>query len=77
MRYRVRGIEARIELDQFADGSPAFHGYCPALRGCHTWARTQKWTVRHLREAIDLYVEDEDGPVFRGSKAGFEPDGGT
>lgn len=34
-----------------------FHGYVPALKGCHTWGKTIADTKRHLREAIQLYCE--------------------
>ena len=34
-----------------------FHGYVPALKGCHTWGRTIAETKKHLQEAIGLYME--------------------
>ncbi len=34
-----------------------YHGYVPALRGCHTWGKTIVETKAHLKEAIELYVE--------------------
>ena len=34
-----------------------YHGYVPALRGCHTWGRTIAATKRHLREAIVVYLK--------------------
>lgn len=34
-----------------------FHGYVPALRGCHTWGKTIAQTKKHLKEAMALYVE--------------------
>lgn len=34
-----------------------YHGYVPALRGCHTWGKTIADTKKHLQEAIELYVE--------------------
>ena len=47
-----------------------YHGYVPALRGCHTWGKTIVATKAHLREAIELYVEsllahDEEVPEER------------
>jgi predicted RNase H-like HicB family nuclease len=44
-----------------------YHGYVPALRGCHTWGRNVTETKAHLQEAIELYVEsllahDEEVP---------------
>jgi hypothetical protein len=29
-----------IEPDKFEDGRDAWHGFCPALKGCHTWGHT-------------------------------------
>ena len=34
-----------------------FHGYAPALSGCHTFGKTIAQTQKHLREAIELYLE--------------------
>ena len=34
-----------------------FHGYVPALKGCHTWGKTIIETRQHLREAIQVYCE--------------------
>lgn len=35
----------------------AFHGYVPALPGCHTFGKTLEETKKYLREAITLYLE--------------------
>ena len=34
-----------------------FHGYVPALSGCHTFGKTITETKKNIREAIELYVE--------------------
>ncbi|MDP3956702.1 MAG: type II toxin-antitoxin system HicB family antitoxin [bacterium] len=34
-----------------------FHGYVPALVGCHTFGKTITETKKNLREAIGLYLE--------------------
>lgn len=34
-----------------------FHGYVPALSGCHTWGKTIGETKKNLQEAIELYLE--------------------
>ncbi len=47
-----------IEDDQFEDGRPAYHAYCPALPGCHTWGYTHEEAESNIREAISLYLED-------------------
>jgi len=34
-----------------------FHGYVPALSGCHTFGKTLNETKRYLREAIEAYLQ--------------------
>ena len=53
-----------------------FHGFVPALLGCHTCGKTIDETKKRLREAIELYVEclmknREKVPEDRGIE-GFE-----
>ena len=33
-----------------------FHGYVPALKGCHTWGKTIEETKMFLQEALEVYV---------------------
>lgn len=47
-----------IEDDQFDDGRQAYHAYCPALPGCHTWGYTYEEAQTNIREAVSLYLED-------------------
>ncbi len=47
-----------IEDDQFEDGEPAYHAYCPGLKGCHTWGHTYEEALTNIQEAVALYVED-------------------
>jgi predicted RNase H-like HicB family nuclease len=47
-----------VEEDVQEDGSKAFHGYCPALAGCHTWGNTADEALAKVQEAVSLYVED-------------------
>lgn len=47
-----------IEPDKFEDGREAWHAFCPALKGCHTWGHTRDEALMNIREAIDLYVQD-------------------
>ena len=47
-----------VEEDAFEDGRKAYHAYCPALKGCHTWGHTYQETLANIREAVELYVED-------------------
>ncbi|PKB81348.1 MAG: hypothetical protein BZY88_06580 [SAR202 cluster bacterium Io17-Chloro-G9] len=47
-----------IEEDSFEDGGQAYHAYCPALAGCHTWGHTSEEALVNIQEAVELYVED-------------------
>ena len=47
-----------VEEDSFEDGRGAYHAYCPALKGCHTWGHTYSEALANIREAVELYVED-------------------
>lgn len=47
-------ITYRIIIESDKKG---FHGFVPALKGCHTWGRTIVETKSHLKEAITLYFE--------------------
>ncbi len=44
----------RIIIEPDAKG---FHGYVPALKGCHTWGKTITETKKHLEQAMGLYLE--------------------
>ncbi|MEK7147163.1 MAG: type II toxin-antitoxin system HicB family antitoxin [Patescibacteria group bacterium] len=45
-----------------------YHGYVPALSGCHTFGRTIVETKKNLREAIEVYLESliDDGANIPG-----------
>ena len=47
-----------IEEDAFEDGREAYHAYCPALEGCHTWGHTYQEALVNIQEAVELYIED-------------------
>ena len=47
-----------VESDKLETGEPAFHAFCPALKGCHTWGRTYDEALANIREAVELYVDD-------------------
>ena len=51
-------FKVAIEPDKFEDGRDAWHAFCPALKGCHTWGHTHEEALANLRDAIDLYVQD-------------------
>ena len=47
-----------VEEDKFEDGRDAYHAYCPALKGCHTWGHTYEEALVNIQEAVEVYVED-------------------
>ena len=47
-----------IEADNFEDGSEAFHAYCPALTGCHTWGHTREEALMNIQDAVEPYIDD-------------------
>lgn len=47
-----------IEPDEFEDGTPAFHAYCPLLPGCHTWGHSFQEALIKVQEAATLCAED-------------------
>ncbi len=51
-------FQVAIEEDNFEDGRRAYHAYCPALKGCHTWGHTYEEALSNIRDAIELYVAD-------------------
>ncbi|MBI4099092.1 type II toxin-antitoxin system HicB family antitoxin [Candidatus Parcubacteria bacterium] len=38
------------------DERGTFHGYVPALPGCHTWGTNLEETRRNVRDAIEAYL---------------------
>lgn len=55
------------------DEGGTFHGYAPALTGCHTWGDSLEETRRNLRDAMAAYVTSmiEDGEEVPGD-VGYE-----
>jgi predicted RNase H-like HicB family nuclease len=49
-------IRVVLEEDRFENGSPAYHAFCPALKGCHTRGHSPKEALANIREAAELYV---------------------
>jgi predicted RNase H-like HicB family nuclease len=47
-----------IEEDAFENGDKAYHAFCPALKGCHTWGHTYAEALTNIQEAVELYVEE-------------------
>lgn len=36
-----------------------WHAYCSELKGCHTFGETKEEALKHLKDAVMLYIEDE------------------
>lgn len=49
----------------------AYHAYAPTLPGCHTFGDTVDEALRHIQEAITLYI---DGLIANGQPVPVEPD---
>ena len=63
-----------IEEDRFEDGELAYHAFCPALKGCHTWGHSPEEALANVREAAELYVEDL---LEAGDPIPYDPTEGT
>jgi predicted RNase H-like HicB family nuclease len=61
---------AKRELVQTfeTDEDGGVHVYVPALKGCHSWGATRAEARRHIKEAIELWLESA-------KKLGILPDG--
>ena len=59
MKIKKRGFMVLIEKDE--DGM--LLGRCLSLKGCHTQAKTLPVLIHRLKEAIQLCLEVERGPV--------------
>ena len=51
-----RDMTYKIVLQRDEDGR--INACCPQLQGCHTWGDTAEEAMAHIREAIELYLED-------------------
>ena len=55
-----------VEPDQFEDGTPSFHAYCPALQGARTSGKTQEEALRNIQEVVQMIVDllvEEGKPI--------------
>ena len=52
-----------VEPDQFEDGTPTFHAYCPTLRGARTQGKTQEEALQNIHDVVKMIVDQliEDG----------------
>ena len=47
-------ISFKIEKD-----GDKWHSFCPELLGCHSFGDTQQEALSNLKNAVQLYIEDE------------------
>ena len=53
-------MKFRIIIEPDGNG---FHAKVPVLPGCGTWGKTKEEALANIREAIELYLEDEKAEV--------------
>ena len=46
-----------VEPDRYEDGTPAFHAYCPALKGARTHGKTRVEALSNIREVVQMVAE--------------------
>jgi predicted RNase H-like HicB family nuclease len=54
-------MELSIVLEQGEDGMVVAH--CPALKSCWSQGRTRDEALQNIREAIELYLEADEGEL--------------
>jgi predicted RNase H-like HicB family nuclease len=49
-----------VEPDEDAEGTPAWHAYCPALEslGAATSGRTKEEALKHINEVVHMIVRE-------------------
>jgi Uncharacterized conserved protein len=47
-----------IEEDGFEDGRQAYHAFCPALDGCHSWGYTKETALSNVQEVAQMIVNE-------------------
>jgi predicted RNase H-like HicB family nuclease len=52
-----RELIQRFEVVFEPDEDGGFHVYVPALKGCHSWGVTRNEARKHVKEAIELWLE--------------------
>ncbi len=56
-------MKLKIVLEKGMDGYIV--AYCPALKGCVTQGRTEAEALKNLKEAIELYLEEDPKDISR------------
>ena len=47
-----------VEPDEFEDGTPAFHAYCPSLNGARTYGKTAEEALENIRTVVKMVVDE-------------------
>ena len=47
-----------VEPDEYEDGTPAFHAYCPALKGARTYGRSREEALENIRQVVQMVVDE-------------------
>ncbi len=52
-----------VEPDEFEDGTPSFHAYCPSLLGARTQGKTEEEALQNIHDVVKMIVDQliEDG----------------
>ena len=52
-----------VEPDEYEDGTPAFHAYCPALKGARTHGRSRDEALENIQQVVQMVVDEivDDG----------------
>ena len=52
-----------VEPDEYEDGTPAFHAYCPALKGARTHGRSREEALENIQQVVQMVVDEivDDG----------------
>jgi predicted RNase H-like HicB family nuclease len=53
--HRMKTYVFRVVIEPDEDMLTA---YCPALKGCVTWGKTEAEALRNIRDAVEAYIED-------------------
>jgi predicted RNase H-like HicB family nuclease len=57
----MKVMEISVVLEQGEDGMVVAH--CPALKSCWSQGRTRDEALQNIREAIELYLEGDEGEL--------------
>ena len=47
-----------VEPEEYEDGTPGFHAYCPALKGARTHGRSREEALENIRRVVQMVVDE-------------------